>query len=86
MADRGFCSYNVFAHAMENKSYFLIRAKDVYVSNLLKQEFDISQKRIFSRTNSIKKRLHPECRELYKYVCSNIDFDYISEENPEYSM
>ena len=24
--------------------------------------------------------------ELYKYVCSNIDFDYISQDTPEYSM
>lgn len=38
IADRGFCSYNVFAHALENKSYFLIRAKDAYVSKLIKQD------------------------------------------------
>lgn len=28
IADRGFFAYNVFAHAIENKSFFLIRAKD----------------------------------------------------------
>lgn len=91
IADRGFCSYNVFAHAIENKSYFLIRAKDVYVSKLIKQSisemgFDISLKRIFSRSQAKKKRLHPECHELYKHICSNIDFDYISPDNPEYTM
>lgn len=91
MADRGFCSYNVFAHAMENQAYFLIRAKDLYISRLLDddvsgKEFDISVQRIFCRTHSAKKYLLPECADLYKYVSKNIDFDYISEENPEYSM
>lgn len=91
IADRGFCSYNVFAHAIENHASFLIRAKDVFVSKLLgedisEREFDLSVHRIFSRTHSKKKRLHPECSELYKFVCANVDFDYISKENPEYSM
>lgn len=91
IADRGFCSYNVFAHAIENQAYFLIRAKDTYVSRLLGDrvpdvEFDISLQRIFCRTHSRKKRLHPECDELYKFICANIDFDYISKENPEYQM
>lgn len=91
IADRGFCSYNVFAHAFENHAYFLIRAKDIYVSRLLKEdisdrELDVSIQRIFSRTLSKKKWLHPEWARLYKHVCANIDFDYISEENPEYAM
>lgn len=91
IADRGFCSYNVFAHAIENQAYFLIRAKEVYISRLLAEdisnrEFDISLQRIFCRTHSKKKYRHPECADLYKYVCANIDFDYISKENPEYTM
>lgn len=91
IADRGFCSYNVFAHAIENHAYFLIRAKDVYVSRLigedvLSKELDISLQRILCRTQSRKKWLHPESAELYKFVCANIDFDYISEESPEYPI
>lgn len=91
IADRGFCSYNVFAHAIENQAYFLIRATDAYVSKLLgedvsNKEIDVSLQRILCRTQSRKKWLHPECAKMYKFVCSNIDFDYISEENPEYSM
>ncbi len=91
IADRGFCSYNVFAHAIENQVHFLIRAKDSYLSRLLEEdisgrELDVSLQRIFSRTRSKKKMLHPECSQLYRYVCSNVDFDYISKENPEYSM
>lgn len=91
IADRGFCSYNVFAHAMENHASFLVRAKDVFASRLLGEdisgrEFDISLQRIFCRTRSRKKLLHPEWAGLYKFVCPNIDFDYISKENPEYPM
>lgn len=91
IADRGFCSYNVFAHAIENNTHFLIRAKDVYISRLLGEdisdrELDVSIHRFFSRSRSKKKMLHPEFAGLYKHVCSNIDFDYISKENPEYDM
>lgn len=39
IADRGFCSYNVFAHAMENHASFLVRAKDVFASRLLGKTF-----------------------------------------------
>lgn len=91
IADRGFCSYNVFAHAIENRAYFLIRAKEVYVSRLLGEgvsgkESDISLQRILCRTQSRKKWLHPEATELYKFICANIDFDYISKESPEYPI
>lgn len=91
IADRGFCSYNVFAHAMENHASFLIRAKDVFTFRLLEEdisdrEFDLSLRRIFCRTHSRKKLLHPEWADLYKFVCADIDFDYISKENPEYPM
>ena len=39
IADRGFHAFNVFAHAIERKSYFLIRAKDVNVHRLLGKDF-----------------------------------------------
>lgn len=91
VADRGFCSYNVFAHAIENHACFLIRAKDIYVSRLLGEdisgrELDVSLQRILCRTQSRKKWLHPESAQLYKFVCANIDFDYISKEDPEYPI
>ena len=28
IADRGFVSFNVFAHAIENNAYFLVRARE----------------------------------------------------------
>lgn len=53
IADRGFCSYNVFAHAIENQAYFLVRSKDCYISRLPEEdisnkELEISLQRIFS--------------------------------------
>lgn len=84
IADRGFSSFNVFAHAMEKGSYFLIRAKDVNVQHLLNKqdlnapdEFDTTVERILTRTQSIKKRLHPQKSEQYNYIGHNASFDYI---------
>ena len=61
IADRGFHSFNVFAHAIEHNSYFLIRAKDVNMRCLLgndlpdEENFDIQIKRILTRFQSKKR-------------------------------
>lgn len=67
IADRGFHSLNVFAHAIEHHSYFMIRATDIKMQRLLgidlpadQSSFDIQVRRILIRSNSKKKRLHPE--------------------------
>lgn len=66
IADRGFHSFNVFAHAIEHHAYFLIRAKDVNMRRLLgnnlpkEKSFDVQINRILTRSQSKKKRLHPE--------------------------
>ena len=82
IADRGFASYNVFAHAQENGRFFLIRAKDINVQRFLSLEtlpdsIDTSVDLILSRTQSAKKRLHPDLAEQYRYVSSEVSFDYI---------
>ena len=49
-------AFNVFAHAIERKSYFLIRAKDVNVHRLLGRDFlsedsfDLQVERILTRS------------------------------------
>jgi hypothetical protein len=85
IADRGFHSLNVFAHAIEHNAFFLIRATDIKMKRLMaddfpdKQEcFDISINRILTRSNSRKKRLHPELERQYKYICQDVAFDYIN--------
>lgn len=83
IADRGFHSLNVFAHAIEHNTYFMIRATDIKMQRLLgadlpaTQDFDVQIDRILTRTTSKKKRLHPELADQYKYICPNVAFDYI---------
>lgn len=75
IADRGFHSYNVFAHAIEHGFYFLIRAKDVNMRRLLgdgladEECFDIQVHQILTRSQSKKKRLHPELEDQYRFIC-----------------
>jgi hypothetical protein len=93
IADRGFHAYNVFAHAIEKNAYFLIRAKDVNTQRLLgkdlpdTEEFDITVKRILSRSNAKKTRLFPESEEQYRYISTEVTFDYIEHKSgKEYPM
>ena len=83
IADRGFHSLNVFAHAIEHNTYFLIRAKDVNMRRLLgndlpdEESFDVQINRILTRSQSKKKHLHPELEEQYRFICQEVTFDYI---------
>ncbi|MDE5781611.1 MAG: IS4 family transposase [Lachnospiraceae bacterium] len=91
IADRGFSSYNVFAHAAENNVDFVIRAKDINVRRLLRMEtlpdsLDTTVEIFLARTQSQKKYRHPELAEQYRYICKNISFDYINSEQTEYRM
>ncbi len=91
VADRGFASYNVFAHALEKGYYFAIRAKDINTKRILgisslpdmaDQWVDV----ILTRSKSRKKRLHPELESLYRYICREVPLDFITEDRPEYHM
>lgn len=94
IADRGFHSLNVFAHAIEHHSYFMIRATDIKMQRLLgidlpagQSSFDIQVRRMLTRSNSKKKRLHPELADQYKFICREVAFDYIDpEKQPEYPI
>ena len=83
IADRGFHAYNVFAHAIEQNAFFLIRAKDLNMQRLLGKdfpdtdEFDLTVDRILSRSNAKKKRLFPDLEEQYRFISSEVTFDYI---------
>ena len=86
IADRGFHAYNVFAHAIENGAFFVIRATDAKMKRLLgcdlpKEEiFDIWVTRYLTRSHSKKKYLHPESAEQYRHICPKVTFDYFPEE------
>jgi len=85
LADRGFPSFNLFAHAKEKGICFLIRAKELYVQRLLggrnmldgQEEFDITVDRIVTRSHAEKKRSRPDMPEQYRVVDRNTTFDYI---------
>ena len=73
VADRGFASYNVFAHAIEKGCFFVIRAKDVNIKRLLAVDslpgrVDRWADVILTRSNAKKKRLHPELGSLYRCI------------------
>ena len=83
IADRGFHAYNVFAHAIENRAFFVIRATDAKTKRLLgadlpKEEiFDFRVTRYLTRSLSKKKYLHPELADRYRYICKEVAFDYL---------
>lgn len=83
IADRGFASYNVFAHALENNLDFMIRAKDLNVLRFLKLDslpdsLDTTVELFLTRSQSRKKRKHPEKDLQYRYICKNIAFDFLN--------
>ena len=84
IGDRGFPSFNLFAHCKENGACFLIRAKDLYVDRLLRSErpegegeFDITVNRYIVRSQKKRFRSNPDNPELYRFVDSQTPFDYI---------
>lgn len=91
VADRGFSSYNVYAHALEKGFYFVIRAKDINTRRLLSlsslpDRLDQWADIILTRSQSKKKRLHPELASRYRYVCGAVPFDFLTDSIPEYHM
>jgi len=82
IADRGFASYNFFAHAFDKGFHFLVRAKDLNTKRLLKiqklpNKVDSWVNIILTRSLSKKSRKHPDLADQYRYVASNVTFDFI---------
>jgi len=82
IADRGYCSYNVFAHAMENGEYFLIRSKDRDKKGMLSNlplptspEFDVTVNLNLNRRNTKKLMNQPG---INKFIGKDVDFDFIT--------
>ena len=47
---------------------------------------DYHVERILSRSQSKKKRLHPELAEQYRHVCSEVPMDYLTQNQTEYKI
>jgi len=82
IGDRGFSSYNLYAHAKENGFLFMVRAKDINTKRLLKTDhlpnhIDVGIDIIISRSQSKMKMKHPDLADQYRYVSKEVAFDYI---------
>ena len=93
VADRGFASYNVFAHVAEAGLHFAIRAKDVNVRRMLglgrgeelPGALDRRVRLVLSRTTARSKVAHPDRISEYRRL-EGAAFDFVSEEAPEYEI
>lgn len=92
ICDRGYASYNNFAHVIENGQYFLIRCTDKKTEGILGRSLegvkalDTHVERILSRSQSMKKREHPELAENYRYICRDVPLDYLTDTRHEYRI
>ncbi len=92
IGDRGYASYNNFAHVIENGQYFLIRCTDKKTEGILgrslegMKEMDLHVERILTRSQSKKKREHPELNDKYRYICSKVPIDYLTDDIREYGI
>lgn len=93
VADRGFASYNVFAHVIEAGQLFAIRAKDLNVRRMLEpgggaelpDEMDVDVSLILSRTTAKSKVAQPERMGDYRRV-DGAGFDFLDGVRAEYEM
>lgn len=81
IADRGYETYNIFAHVQEKNMYYLIRVKDGGGGSMVgsfnlpsTDEYDCSKRLIITRkqTNEVKANL-----QLYKILDHKSPFDYV---------
>ena len=92
MGDRGYASYNNFAHVIENGQYFLIRCTDKKTGGIPGcsmegvKEPDLHVERILIRSQSKKKHGHPERAEDYRHICRKVPMDYLTDARPEYGI
>lgn len=92
IADRGYESYNIFAHAIENGFKFLIRVKDINSTGMLKgyikelpkaEEFDVDIERMLTRGWTKEHISQPH---IFKLIPTAGTFDYLKNTTDLYKM
>ena len=90
IADRGYESYNTFAHIMAKGWKFLIRVKDINSRSMLgtfnppaSGEFDLIIHRELTRKQSKFIKQQPD---RYKFLPSTTTFDFLDENTPYYPI
>lgn len=90
--DRGYTSYNNFAHVIEKGQYFLIRCNDKRASGMLGHPvdtlpvFDEDISLILTRSRAVNKYSRPEMYSSYRYVYQNAPMDYLNDTITEYDL
>ena len=90
--DRGYTSYNNFAHVIEKGQFFLIRCNDKRASGMLGYSvdslpaFDENVNLILTRSKAVKNYSRPEMLSAYRYVYQNAPMDYLNDTTTEYDM
>jgi len=81
VADRGYESYNVFAHIEQKCWKYAIRVKDIMSNGILsalklpdKDEFDVNIHRILTKKQTNETKNNPE---LYRFLPKNSTFDFL---------
>ena len=81
IADRGYETYNIFAHVQEKEMYYLIRVKDGTKGGMTgsfelpkDKEFDHDMELILTRKQTKEIRSNPK---KYKYLSKTSPFDYL---------
>lgn len=92
IANRGYESYNGFEHVTHSSNKYLIRVKDTNSGTSItkslgpypdEEEFDID---VFRMLTLKQNKMTKTCTQLYKFCLSNMNFDYMSKENPFYEF
>lgn len=88
LADRGYESYNVFAHIEEKGWKYVIRVKDISSSGILRalelpdeDEFDSNINLILTKKLTKETKGNPE---IYKILFSSSTFDYLDQHTNEF--
>ena len=90
--DRGYASYNNFAHVIEKKQFFLTRCNDKRASGMLGytvdtlSSFDENISLILTRSKTVNKYSRPEMFSSYRYVYQNAPMDFLDDVRTEYDM
>jgi Transposase DDE domain len=83
LADRGYESYNIFAHVEQREMFYLIRVKDRHSKSILsslslpqRDEFDTNVHLTLTRKQTKHARA---CSGVYKFLPNNSTFDYLDQ-------
>jgi len=90
IADRGYESYNIFAHAEQRDMYYLVRVRDIGRNNSMTSSFGLPQTELFDTDVHLtltrkQSKQAKACSGVYKFLPNNSTFDYL-EQNDFYPI